>query len=268
MVATGYVNPNGTFMLKGLPNGTYEVVATAGLSEASEEVQVEGLETSVNLTLPHTNTTDPNGQKTVSVAQLKAPDKARHELDKARQALSKSEMEEARKHIGKALAIDPQYADALVLLGAIELQESNMGAASQDFNQALQYDDSAAMAYIGTGAVYNMQGRFDDALRVLDRGAALDPTAWQAQFEMARANLGKGNFEGALRCAGKAQQLQSNDFTPIHLVKGHALLGMKDYSAAVAEFEAFLSKDSQSPDAPQARQQLEEAKAFVATARK
>lgn len=266
ITASGYVNRNGSFTLKGLPAGTYEVLATSGLSEAREQVQISGIDSSVNLILPHTGTNDQSGDKTVSVSELRVPDKARHELDKARDAAKKNNIEEARKRIEKALAIEPKYADALVLRGIIELQDNNLGPASQDFNEALQYDPSSAMAYIGSGAVCNMEGRYDDALRELDRGVALNPTAWQAQFEMARANLGKGDFEAALRNANKAADMAPADFTPIHVVKGHALLGMKEYSSAVSEFEAFLSKDGQSPDAASVRQELQEAKSFVSTA--
>ncbi len=265
IVASGYVNPNGTFALKNLPRGTYEVVATSGISEGRERVRIEAVEVTVNLMLPHTDTSDPGGAKSISVAQLQVPEKARHEVEKAREFLQKSNFAEAKKHVEKSLAIEPRYADAIVLRGVLAMQQHDLTSATQDFTQALRYDPSSAMAYTAMGAIYNVEGKYEDALRELDRSIALSPTSWQAQFELAKANLGKGDFEAALQHASKAQVYAPSEFPPIYLVKGHALLGMKDYTAAIAQFEAFLSKDGQSPEAAAAREQLQEAKSFVNT---
>lgn len=264
--ASGYVDPTGTFSLKGLRPGAYEVVAVSGISEARERVQVDAVEISVNLKLPGSATSDPGNAKTISVAQLQIPEKARHEVTKARDSLQKNKFDDAQKHVDKALKVEPEYADAIVLRGVLAMQRQDLTTATEDFTQALRYDPSSVMAYTGMGAIYNIEGKFEDALRELDHSIALSPTSWQAQFELAKANLGKGDFEAALQHASKAQDYAPTEFPPIYLVKGHALLGMKDYTAAIAQFEAFLSKDGQSPDAAAARQQLQEAKSFLTTA--
>jgi Tfp pilus assembly protein PilF len=265
ILASGYTGPTGSFRVSGIPRGSYEVIASLGISEARESVEAMGVDDSVNLTLPHTDNTT-SGQDMVSVAELRVPDKAKDQLRKAQEAFNKGKTTDALKGIQKALKIYPQYADAFVLRGIMHIDGENLDAAIDDFQQALRCDPSAVMAYIGTGAVFNMQGRFDEALRELDRGVALQPASWQAEFEIAKANLGKGNFQAALTHVNRAQELSADQFYPVHLIKAHAFLGLKDYSAAIPELEKFLSKDRNGPESASARQELDEAKAFVTTA--
>ena len=58
---------------------------------------------------------------------------------------------------------------------------------------------------------------------------SLSPASWQAHFEFSKALLGKGQFPAALRQANKAAELAPVNYPAIHLVRAHALLGVKDY---------------------------------------
>jgi hypothetical protein len=268
MIGSVYTDPSGRFRLGGVPRGSYEVVATMNIFEARERVDVDGsgIQYSVDLTLPHTESAASGGGDTVSVARLLVPEKAKRELQIAREAIGKGNSGEALKRIDKALKIDPQYADAFVLRGVVAIQLSNLNAALDDFQQALRCDPSASMAYVGTGAIFNMEGHFDEALRELDRGVALQPNSWQAQVEIAKANLGKGDFKAALAHANRAQELSAGQFYPIHLIKGHAFLGLKDYASAIPELRAFLTKNRNDQDAAAVRQEIAEAQTLVTTA--
>src|SRR5438045_4142081 len=71
-VASGYTNPAGAFEFHGVPNGSFEVIATSGLNMASDRIQVQGVDSTVTLEMP-TGGGDPKAgdASTVSVAQLK-----------------------------------------------------------------------------------------------------------------------------------------------------------------------------------------------------
>ena len=123
------------------------------------------------------------------------------------------------------------------------------------------------LGFIVLGAVYNMQSRFDDSIRVLDRGLMLMPRSWQGMFELGKAELGKGNYEAALRRLNKASDLSPEQYAPIHLAKAHALLGMKNFSEASSELEAYLEQDPKSPNAAAVRESLDQVRAFVASSK-
>lgn len=266
LVASGYSSPSGSFEVSSIPEGNYEVVATSGLSESRERVHVAGLDASVTLRMPHMSDSVPAGQSTISVAAMKVPDKARKEFEKAREALIKNNVEESRSHLAKALSIYPQYSDALTLRGVTAMVANDLKSAADDLNAAIQHDANNAMAYVAMGSLYNTSQRFDDALRALDRGVALNPTSWQAFFEMSKAELGKGDFEAALRKASKAEQLVGRVYDPIYLIKAHAMLGLKNYPAAITEFEKYLSSEKNDTESiGEVRQQLEQLRSFTAS---
>jgi predicted Zn-dependent protease len=263
-VAYGFTGPTGNFEVNNIPRGAYEVVATSGLSEAREEIRMDDAPVQFTLRLPHTgDSTSSPGQQTVSVQQLHVPDKAQAALRKAHDAADKGKLDEARQQIAKALTIDPKYSDALTFRGIVDLQTGNLNSAVDDLQKAIQLDNNSALAYIAMGSIYNLRNQYDDALRELDRGVALNPASWQAHYEISKAELGKGDFSTALKEVEKAQGLLGREFAPLHDVKGHALLGMKSYPDAVAEFQKYLSEDKDSPSATQIRETMESAKAFA-----
>lgn len=268
LIAAGYTNAAGVLELNGrFANGTYEVIATHGLSEARERLQMSGGFASASIRLPSSVDQDnrAGGSTSVSVAQYKVPDKARKLFRKAQELLEKSKIEEASENLRKALEIYPKYAEALCLRGVLKIDHQDREGAIADLDQAIQIDSSYAMSYFALGAVYNLMSRFDDALRTLERGTTLAPTAWQGYFETAKADIGKANYTTALRHLDKAQTLIRESYPPINLLKGHALIALKQYPEAMVELEAFLQKAPADPQSETAKQMLSKAKAFAKT---
>ena len=97
------------------------------------------------------------------------------------------------------------------------------------------------------------------------RGIALDPTSWQGYFELSKALLAKQNYEASLRNANKAFDLAPKDYPPLHLVRAHIYLGLKNYDQAMAELEGYLEHAPKDPTSEQARKTLDQVRAFVAT---
>jgi predicted Zn-dependent protease len=269
VLASGYTNTNGVLEVLGrFPAGTYEVVATQGLGEVRDRVNLSaGGLSSVALRLP--TDTDQNAKsagngETVSVAQYKVPEKARKFFRKAREALEKTKTDEAAENLKKALDVYPNYAEAICLRGVLKMDKRDREGAIADFDQAIHIDPSYPMSYFALGAVYNLMSRFDEALSSLQRGTTLAPNGWQGYFEMGKAYVGKADYMAAVRALDKAQALTREPYPLISLVKGHALLALKQYPEAMAELEAFLQKAPSDPQSATARQMLSQAKAFAA----
>jgi predicted Zn-dependent protease len=266
VVSSTYSNPSGYFEFPQVPSGLYQVVATAGLEQAQERVDVNHMSTTVQLRVPVSSTpTDGNPANSVSVAQYRVPSKARDELRKAMEASFKGKSDEAQKHIAKALEIYPKYADALTERAVLKLTANDQNGAIDDLQEAIKDDGNCSLAYVVMGAALNMQSKFDDAIRSLQRGEALSPNSWQAYFEMGKALVGKAQYEPALRQLEHAQALMPREYPAVHLVKAHAMLALDDYSDAMTELQEYLQKEPNGPNSEQAQKMLAQARAFAST---
>src|SRR5258706_11539239 len=221
----------------------------------------------VTLRVPTEVKANVGNNATVSVAQFKVPGKARSEFKKAEEALGKGKMDECKTHLAKALDIYPSFAEALTLRGVLAMDDKNTDAAINDLDAAIKADASYSMAYVAMGATYNMMSKFDDAIRVLGRGISMAPNSWQGYFEMGKAQVGNASYEAAVRTLDKAQSVAPDDYALIHLVKAHALLGLKDYTNAMGELQAFLEKSPKDgKQTEDARNLLGKVQAFTASA--
>jgi len=264
LAASGYTNSGGTLELSGLTATVYILEITHGLSELKEKTDIR-MDRILNVNLPGagTDNADVGNSNSVSVAQYKVPSKARNEYKKASELLSKQKKDEAVEHLAKALAIYPNFAEALTLRAILSMDKQDEKSALTDLDAAIKVDPTYAFAYFALGATYNSLSRFDDAVQALERGLSIAPTSWQGYFELGKAKLGKGESEQALRQLDKAQSLISRSYPSLHLVKAHALLSLKQYADAMNELQLFLTQAPNDSRSASARNTLEEVKAYV-----
>jgi Tfp pilus assembly protein PilF len=267
IVGTTYSQINGTFDLPNVRMGQYEVVAVNGVDETHERVDVNGAPANVTLRMPGRASapSSSSSRATVSVAEMRTPEKARRLVEKARMDMAKGRLDDAQKHVAEALAIAPEYSDALTMRAAMKLQENQMQAAVDDLDHAIKADPSYSQAYLVLGATYNHMGRYDEALRTLDRSAMYDPKSWQCSLEMAKAWLGKGDYAHAMQQLNKAESLGAMKLAgTMHLMKGYALMGQKQFEQAAAELQAYLTAEPQGELAGSVRMALAKMKTDMA----
>lgn len=267
VLASAYTRTNGSFEFAALPMNSYEITAIQGMAETRERVPAAEMNAAVTLRL---NTTDANAQQadggaTVSVAEYKVPEKAREAYHKAEAALTANKLEDVNKYLKKALQIYPSYAPALTLQAVVALDKNDPKTAIDELDKAIHSDPSFAMAYAAMGAAFNQLSKFDEALRVCDRAVTLAPQAWQAHFEMAKSYVGKADYQHALEQLTRAQSEIPHDYAPLHLVRAHALLALKNYNDAMTELQAFLTLAPQGSESSQVRETLAKVKALVAS---
>jgi tetratricopeptide (TPR) repeat protein len=266
MVASAYTNVSGRFEFNSVSPGTYTVVATSGLQQASERVDASNFSNTVNVRMQGIGKpTDGIEGNSISIAQYRVPAKAREAYRKAHEAVEKGKMDDAHKHLTRALELCPDYAEALTLRGVLALNQQDSQAAIVDVDKAIQADGNYAMAYLVMGSALNMQSKFDEAIRSLQRGQTLAPNYWQGYFEMGKSYIGKADYPDALRQLEHAQSLAPADYPLISLLRAHALLAMKQFPEAMTALQAFLQKDPQGPNSEQARKMLEQAQSYVAS---
>ncbi len=266
LVGQVYSNPAGGFSVTELRPGIYGVTARAGLSEAHERIVVQGMQAFVTLRLPNSTDSTAGNSASVSVAEMKVPDKARAAFRKGQEAFNRGDAEDARKQADRALKIYPDYAQALTLRGILSLQLHKNEDARQDLEKAVQLDPNYGMGFIALGSEYNVLDRYDDALHVLDRGVSLSPNMWQGYFERARSFLGKRQFANALTELNKTAQFIIRDFPLIHLLRANALIGVQNYLSAETELQTYLDQAPQGEDVDSARRVLSRIQAITANA--
>ncbi|HSK45679.1 MAG TPA: tetratricopeptide repeat protein [Candidatus Binatia bacterium] len=266
MVGSSYTSPSGRFEFNRLLPGTYTVVATSGLQQASERVNTTNFSNSVSVRMQGVGKpTDGIAGSSISVAQYRVPAKAREAYRKAHEAVEKGKMDDAHKHLTRALELCPNYADALTLRAVLELNQKDSQAAVADLDNAIQADGNNAMAYMVLGSALNMQGKFDEAIRSLQRGQSLAPNYWQGYFELGKSYIGKADYPAALRQLERAENLAPTDYPLISLLRAHALLAMKQFPEAMTALQVYLQKEPQGPNSEQAHKMLEQAQAYVAS---
>jgi tetratricopeptide (TPR) repeat protein len=263
MVGSAYADRTGAFVISNVPDGAYDLIATEGLNEWRQRIVIEGMDVTVSVRMPQRDAFLAGHENSISVVQMKVPEKARRAYQRARAAARDHKINEEQKYIAEALAVDPDYADALTLRGLLEFTANQLDQAEADLEKAARCDSNYAPAYLGLGIVYNATSRFDDALRVLEHSLSLDPTAWPGYLESGKAYLEKGDNEAALRQLDKAQDLAPK-YALVHFAKAQAFWGMKDYKNAVTELEFYLQRDPQGPASVRAREVLERLRAVMA----
>ena len=256
--AVGYSLPNGTFEIRNVPRGSYDILVFAGVSQAEQHLDLTMFEGSVTLTVnDHDSQTSQVGSSSaVSVSQLSVPDRAKKALRKAQEAFRAAHIDEAFGFVQKALAACPTYAQALTLRGLLHMQKGDTVNAQPDLEKAVQLDYTTPMSLVALGALYNTEGQYQRAQQTLARAETVEPNSWQLYFEMAKAQLGQKDFKGSVRTLEKAKALAPQNFAPIHAATAQALIGLKDYRGAADELQAYLQGDPEGPMAKAARDTL------------
>jgi len=262
---SAYTSSSGRFEFTRVASGTYLVVATSGVQQASERVEASSFSNMVSIRMQGSGKpADGVEGDSISIAQYRVPAKAREAYRKAHSELEKGKLDDASKHLAKALEICPNYAEALTLRGILALNRQDSQSAVADLDKAIQADANYAMAYMVLGSALNMQSKFDEAIRALQRGESLAPNYWQAHFEMGKSYIGKADYPAALRQLERAESLAPEEYPLIYLLRAHALLSMKQFPEAMTALQAYLQKDPKGPNVEQAEKMMEQAQAFMA----
>lgn len=174
---TGWVQPDGNFMVDHVPEGNIEICVTAENGDpVTSRWATVPLQTSVSIPLPEADadgaTTLPGGPVSVYRLQHQFPKAAKKALQKANAANRKGNTTEATVWLTRALDADPDCAPALEQLGLFAMVRGEAAEAYRFLSRAAALDESDP---------------------VFQRNAAI------ASYAMNRAELAEGHARQALR---------------------------------------------------------------------
>jgi eukaryotic-like serine/threonine-protein kinase len=139
----------------------------------------------------------------------------------------------AKQAAERALAIDPEQAEAHSVLGTVALwYDWNYGEAERRLRHALALQPSSADAEVFLAILYSHLGRHDDALEEIRRARTLD-LAWLLPRSIEGALLTHAReYDGALQHLNELLEV-APDSWHAHVYRLYALLGLERYDEAV-----------------------------------
>ncbi|MBI3797659.1 MAG: adenylate/guanylate cyclase domain-containing protein, partial [Deltaproteobacteria bacterium] len=175
---------------------------------------------------------------------------------------TKETMAQARQMFEKAIALDPQYAQAYASLSwtywlAVFFQWSqdpqDLERAFVQARKAVALDDSLPFAHTTLGWVYLMKKQHDQAVAEAERAIILDPNSAQGYVMLGDMLIFTGRPEETVGLMEKAMRLDPH-YPPHYLnILGFAYLMMGRYEDAIAPLKKALSRH---PDLLQAHANL------------
>jgi adenylate cyclase len=160
---------------------------------------------------------------------------------------TKSEVNDARELLQKAIALDPGYALAYALLSFAttlgvhmgwDQREDVLATAWDNAHKALQLDADDPWGHLAVGYLLVWSKRVADGLVEYEKALAINPNFAIAYYLIALANVFLGRGEEALAHADTAARLSPRDL----LARGHA--GVYNAVRATAYFVSGQYRDS------------------------
>lgn len=115
-------------------------------------------------------------------------------------SLSKNgQYDEALKHFGIALQINPGYYRAVDGIGMVLLKQEKFAEAIERFEKTLRLRPNYYKAYYNMGVAFSKQGRTDKAVESWENALSIKPDYYNANFNLGVAMTERGKYEDAIK---------------------------------------------------------------------
>ena len=131
--------------------------------------------------------------------------------------------ERAMPMIEKALAIDPESAEAFAALGLARWQIGQMDAAESALRQAIKLNDDYIPAYLWLGGLLGDLGRLPEQSQVLQQAMALDPLNELLAINFAQNLSSRGDYQAGKDLLQGLISLKPDSATLLRIISGHAM---------------------------------------------
>jgi predicted negative regulator of RcsB-dependent stress response len=204
-----------------------------------------------------------NVASAVSVTSLDAPKEAQKAYEKATKEVRKGDSAQIEKVISeleKAVAVYPQYAAALTLLGQAKFQTGDIAGAEQALESAIDADPRFIRPY---GPLILLRIGQKDWRRVAvlaDFVLSFDPANVNIRWFQTVAFYELGNLDEAAAAIDKLQSDQQSAamYPQLHHMRGLIYAQRGNFEGAAAEYKEYLELAPNSVARDTIKQQLEE----------
>jgi len=154
----------------------------------------------------------------------------------------------AAEHLHQALRFRPKDFAAHSNLGVVQQAQGHLDAALESFRRALAINPDYAEAHNNLGMVQHAQVQLEAALESFQRALAINPVYAEAHNNLGMVLQEQGQLEAALVCFRHALSIKP-DYIEAHGNIGVVLLAQGQLDAAEASFHQALSINPQDADA-------------------
>ena len=173
-----FSDPSGHARFTGLPVGKYVVEVTApGYRTLQAQVLMSTTRKAQNFSFAMVPKAE--GAKAKAESASVSP-KAVKESDKAARALELNALDEAQRHLDRALSIDPKFADANYLMALLLLRRKEPGRAVGYLQESLKLSPNHTAAQLALGEAQYLSGDYSAAGDSLEKYVTEAPNSPQA----------------------------------------------------------------------------------------
>jgi tetratricopeptide (TPR) repeat protein len=174
------------------------------------------------------------------------PDSPLIKYDLARAYVKNNNMNEAAAALDQAVSLNPNYNDAVLLLGQINVATGHGEKAIEPLTRLLKRKPDLRNVALVLAAAYSSLDRFDDAAVVLEEQARLAPNDPQSQIALGMTLRQVKRNDEARQAFEKAAQLSPNNLFPIdQLIELD--LSDKHFDVARQRIQSQFQKDPNLP---------------------
>ena len=176
------------------------------------------------------------------------PDTPLIKYELARAYLKKNNMNQAKVVLDQAISINPNYAEAILLLADINLRSGHGEAVIEPMTRLLKRSPELRPAALLLAAAYGSLDRFDDAAVITGEEAKLAPRDPQAQMALGLTLRQAKRNDEARQAFEKAAELAPDSLWPVDQLVELDLLE-KHFDAAQQRIDRHFQKTPDSPAA-------------------
>ena len=244
---------SGHFQVRGLDPGMYEVVLEeAGYEPTRETLQLDKSSQPLELYLRARNSSPvPRTDYSVSVDELKIPEKARNAFEKGLERLAKNDAVGSRARFLQATTAFPDYYEAYYHLGVAQLKLGREEEADQAFQRAIDLSGGRyAWAQFALGLLFCRRGEYPEAEAVIRKGLNADGSSATGHLFLSVALFRLNRLEEAEKSAREALMRRPGFAWPyLVLADVHARQG--EYAMQLHDLDAYLKLEPEGPASKQ-----------------
>ncbi len=191
----------------------------------------------------------------VSVGELRVPEKAQKELEKATKQIQQQDFTKALRTLQQAIRDDPNYAGAYNNLGVVYARLGDRDHELDSLEKAIRLNSHLAQAYANLGRLSIKDGDFSSAERALKIASSCDPMDGITLILLAYSQFMQKEMDQAIATSREAHALKSAHAF-VHQIAARAYEQKRDRTDAVSELGLFLTEEASGPRADSARKEL------------
>jgi Flp pilus assembly protein TadD len=258
---------SGEFAFMGVRPGPYVLrINASGFDPVDVHVEVNfASERGISVYLKPSRSAATKGQPaapSISSHQLSMPEAARKLFESGMKKLyAEKNLQGAATDFAAAIDKAPDFYEAYYQLAMADLALRNAADAEKNLQKSVDLSQQRfADADLALAALW--LGRHDTARGepLLRHIIEINPQSWSAWFELGKLEMYRGNLTQALEAAQKSQTL-APDQPLVYRLLSLVHLKQQNFVAAIADLDAYLRLDPDSPEGTRARQLRRETEA-------